>query len=406
MLGISAGLPDEAYDARLSHYRRVAIALIILFVLLSPAVREFAEHTVPIGERWFLLAGSVVFVIITYAFGIAPPSPWIRPAPWVALTAIVALAIALYAVGGTNWLAVLAAAAGASGRFSQTRWPAVFSSVACAGVGFGVAFTSDFGFGGTLAATVIGPIVAFFAYGASRRAEAVSALRRARADLARTAVAEERLRIARDVHDLLGHSLSLITLKAELAGRVIGTNPDRAAAEITELESVARQSLSDVRAAVAGYRQPDLTAELDSARQLLGSAGIASQITAADTRGLSHEVDAALAWAVREGTTNVVRHSKATHVAISVTAGPAVATAEISDNGPPADDEPATRLRLPADHARPQVQDDRSGRIRLGGSGLAGLAERVHGLGGELVAGAVAPQGFRLRVVVPLGTQS
>jgi two-component system, NarL family, sensor histidine kinase DesK len=405
MLRIPAGLPDDADDARLSHYRRIVIALIILLVLLSPAVREFTQQNVPIGERWFLLAGSVVFVIITYAFGFAPPAPWIRAPPWVALAAIIALAIALFAVGGTNWLAVLAAAAGASGRFSQTRWPAVLSSVACAGVGFGVAVTSDFGFGGTLAATVIGPIVAFFAYGVSREAETASALRRARADLARTAVAEERLRIARDVHDLLGQSLSLITLKAELAGRVIGTNPDRAAAEITELESVARQSLSDVRAAVAGYRQPDLAAELDSARQLLDSAGITSQITAADTGGLSHAVDAALAWAVREGTTNVVRHSKATRVAISVIAGPATATAEISDNGPPAGDEPTARPRLPADQVRPDGQDGQV-RVKLGGSGLAGLAERVHGLGGELVAGAVAPQGFRLRVVVPLGTQS
>jgi two-component system, NarL family, sensor histidine kinase DesK len=403
MLRILADLPDEADDARLSHYRRIALALIILFVLLSPAVREFTQHTVSPGERWFLLAGSVVFVIITYAFGIAPASPWIRPAPWAALTVIIALAIALFAVGGTNWLAVLAAAAGASGRFSRTRWPAVLSSVACAGVGFGVAFTSDFGFGGTLAATVIGPIIAFFAYGASRRAETVSALRRARADLARTAVAEERLRIARDLHDLLGHSLSLITLKAELAGRVIGTNPDRAATEITELESVARQSLSDVRAAVAGYRQPDLAAELASARQLLDSAGIASRITTADTGGLSHDIDAALAWAVREGTTNVVRHSQATLVAISVTGGPAMATAEISDNGPAANDEPATRLRLPADQVRPDGQNRSA---RLGGSGLAGLAERVHGLRGELEAGPVAPQGFRLRVVVPLGPQS
>jgi len=406
MLRIPAGLPDEADDARLSRYRQVAIALIILFVLLSPAVHTFAEHTVPTAERWFLLTGSVVFVIIFFVFGISPASPWIRPAPWAGLAAVVALAVALFTLGGSNWLAVLAAAGGACGRFSQTRWPTVVSSVACAGAGFGVAITSNAGFGGTLAATVIGPIVAFFAYGSSRRAEAVSALRRARADLARTAVAEERLRIARDVHDLLGHSLSLITLKAELASRVIGTNPARAATEITELESVARQSLSDVRAAVAGYRQPDLTAELDSAKQLLDSAGIASQITAADTGGLSHDVDAALAWAVREGTTNVVRHSKATQVAIRVSVDAARATAEIGDNGPPADDEPATRLRPLADRSRQPAPDDRSGRIRLGGSGLAGLAERVHSLGGELVAGPVAPQGFMLRVAVPLGAQS
>jgi two-component system sensor histidine kinase DesK len=106
----------------------------------------------------------------------------------------------------------------------------------------------------------------------------------------------------------------LIALKAELAGRAIGTDSGRAAAEIAELESVARQSLTDVRAAVAGYRQPDLAGELVSARQVLESAGIATRISAPDTTGLSQEVDAALAWAVREGTTNVVRHSRASRV--------------------------------------------------------------------------------------------
>jgi two-component system, NarL family, sensor histidine kinase DesK len=393
--------PEIPDDARL--VRRLLFIAIFLFVLLSPAVRVLSDHRMPVAARWFLLVGSVVFAIVTYIYGISRWAPTVRPRPWVPVTAIVALAVALFAVGGLNWIAVLAVGAGAAGRSSRTAWPATLSSIACAATGFGVALAGNVGFGGALAATVIGPMAAFFAYSAGRRADAVSALRRTRADLARTAVAEERLRIARDLHDLLGHSLSLITLKAELAGRVIGTDPGRAAAEITELESVARQSLSDVRAAVAGYRQPDLAAELDSARQLLDSAGIASQITAEDTGGLSHDVDAALAWAVREGTTNVVRHSRATHVAISVSAGPAVATAEISDNGPSADDEPAGRMRLPADQVRPEGQGNQ-GRGRLGGSGLAGLAERVHSLGGELVAGAVAPQGFRLRVAVPVGT--
>jgi two-component system, NarL family, sensor histidine kinase DesK len=392
-------VPDLPDDARLARSRRLLLGVIILFVLLSPAVRVFSDHTMPAAARWFLLVGSLIFTVVTYLFWIAPGAATIRPALWVSITFIVALAVALFAIGGINWLAVLAVGAGLSGRYSRTSWPAMLTSIACAGTGFGVAVTGHLGFGSTVAATVIGPMAAFFAYGAGRRADAVNALRRTRADLARTAVAEERLRIARDLHDLLGHSLSLITLKAELAGRVIWTNPDRAATEITELESVARQSLSDVRAAVAGYRQPDLAAELDSARQLLDSAGIASQITAADTGGLSHDVDAVLAWAIREGTTNVVRHSEATHVAIRVTTGPAMAMAEISDNGPPADDGPATRLRLPADQLRGQDG------VRLGGSGLAGLAERVHGLGGELVAGAVTPRGFRLQVVVPLGTQ-
>jgi two-component system sensor histidine kinase DesK len=328
-----------------------------------------------------LLAGTVIFAVLTYVFGLLPSTPTLRPAPWVAITAILGLAFTLFVVGGPDWLAVPAVAAGCCGRFGRTPVPALVTSAASVVAGFYVAVTHHAGYGATFAAIAIGPMAAFFGYSSGRRADMVSVLRRTRADLARAAVAEERLRIARDLHDLLGHSLSLITLQAELAGRVIGTDPGRAASEIAELESVARQSLSDVRTAVAGYRQPDLAGELISARQLLDSAGIVSRISAPDTAGLSQEVDAALAWAVREGTTNVVRHSRATHVDISVSTGPAGAVAEISDNG--------------ALSTRP----------RSGGSGLAGLAERVRSLGGDLAAGGVEPHGFRLRVVVPLGPQ-
>jgi two-component system sensor histidine kinase DesK len=235
----------------------------------------------------------------------------------------------------------------------------------------------------------------------------VEQLRRTRAELARAAVAEERLRIARDLHDLLGHSLSLITLKAELAGRVMGSDPDRAAREVAELESVARQSLSDVREAVAGFRQPDLAGEIAAARQLLDAAGITSEVSSADTAVLPQPVDSALAWAIREAATNVVRHSKATHVTIRVSIDAEIATAEISDNGPA---EPAGNASgSPAPVLTPGP-DGRSGASRprpsFTGSGLAGLAERVRSLGGNIAAGSIEPQGFLLRVVVPLSQQA
>lgn len=404
--------PDEADEARLVRYRRLAICAVILVALGSPAIKVLSDHGVPPAERWFLLVGTVVFGVAFYVFGLAPGAPVFRPAPWLAIPLIVGLAVALFLVGGMNWLAGLAIGAATAGRFGSTPWPAVAGSVVCAAAGFYVAVADHVGIGATFAAVVIGPMAAFFAYGAARRAEIVSALRRTRADLARAAVAEERLRIARDLHDLLGHSLSLITLKAELAGRVVGTDPGRAAREISELESVARQSLTDVRAAVAGYRQPDLAGELAAARQLLDSAGIASRITVPDTSGLSQDVDAALAWAVREGTTNVVRHSRATHVVISVSTVPPAAVAEISDNGPPATDGIGPRVRpqlvppAASTGATPANGSPLLSLARSGGSGLAGLAERVRALGGELAAGAVEPHGFRLRVVVPLGQQA
>jgi two-component system sensor histidine kinase DesK len=412
--------PDEtAGEERLARYRRLLIGILILVALGSLAIGAPGDRTISSGERWFLLIGSIVFAAVIYGFGLLPSAPTLRPAPWAAIALILGLAVALFIAGGMNWLAILAVGAGSCGRFGRTPWPALAASIACAAAGSYVAITNHAGYGSTFAAIVIGPLTAFFGYSSGRRADAVSVLRRTRADLARAAVAEERLRIARDLHDLLGHSLSLITLKAELAGRVIGTDPGRAASEIAELESVARQSLSDVRAAVAGYRQPDLAGELVSARQLLDSAGIVSRISAPDTLGLSLEVDAALAWAIREGTTNVVRHSLATRVDISVSTGPAAAVAEIRDNGPAvADDaDPLSRLSPAgaAAAASPPPRPDEGARHvgaalltqpRPGGSGLAGLAERVRSLGGELAAGRIEPSGFRLRVVVPLAEQA
>ena len=401
--------PDDTEDRHLSQLRNLAIRAIIGFAILAPAIGQLGQHGAASGLKWFLFGGSLVFAALTWVFVVGTGPPGDKPVPWIALVVIVGLGIALFIVGKENWLAILAVAAAACGRYSRTARPAMFGAITCALAGLVVAIGTDPGFGGALADIFIGPLSAFFAYSTGRRLDMVNALRRTRAELARAAVAEERLRIARDLHDLLGHSLSLITLKAELAGRVIGSDPDRAAREIAELEAVARQSLSDVREAVAGYRQPDLAGELTAARQMLDAAGITSEIRSIDTGSLPQEVDAALAWAVREGTTNVVRHSRATHVSILVTAGPAMVVAEISDNGPAAPDEAARlanqALPVPAGGPAARTATIRA-RPAFAGSGLAGLAERVRGLGGELAAGAVGAQGFLLRVVVPLGAQA
>jgi two-component system, NarL family, sensor histidine kinase DesK len=401
--------PDDAEDRHLSQFRHLAMRAIIGFAILGPAIGQFGHHPAAPGWKWFLVGGSIAFAALAWIFVVGTGPPGDQPVPWIPLMVILGLGIALFIVGKENWLAVLAVAAAACGRYSGTVRPAMVGASACALAGLVVAIRTDLGFGGSLAAIVIGPLSAFFAYSAGRRLDVMSALRRTRAELARAAAAEERLRIARDLHDLLGHSLSLITLKAELAGRVIGSDPERAAKEIAELESVARQSLSDVREAVAGFRQPDLAGELAAARQMLDAAGISATIESIDTARLPQEVDAALAWAVREGTTNVVRHSRATHVVILISADPATAVAEISDNGPAAPDE-AARLATAATPVATAGPSGRAAATRarpaFAGSGLAGLAERVRGLGGELAAGIVGGQGFLLRVVVPLGPQA
>ena len=396
---------DADADARSwTVFRRTVVTVLIAFALLQPAINRLNR---PLdGRGWFEVIGAVVLAGLV-CWHVSSRELGSRSAPWLALSLILVLGIALFAVGGANWIAILAITAAAFGRYSQTPVPAFVGAAACGAAGLVVSVVNGYQSGLTVAATIIAPLAGLFAYSAGRRADTMNMLRRTRAELARAAVAEERLRIARDLHDLLGHSLSLITLKAELAGRVIGADPDRAAREIAELELVARQSLSDVREAVAGFASPTWPASLVAARQLLEAAGIASEISAPGTGDLPQEIDAALAWAVREGTTNAVRHSKATYVAIRVTSGAATVTAEISDNGPAAAEvatgtgtgagTPAALTTGPAGRAA-------AGRAGPGfaGSGLAGLAERVRRLGGDLAAGVVEPHGFLLRVVVPL----
>jgi two-component system sensor histidine kinase DesK len=166
---------------------------------------------------------------------------------------------------------------------------------------------------------------------------------------------------ARDLHDLLGHTLSLITLKSELAGRLVEKEPARAAQEIHEVERVARQALREVREAVVGYRQPTLHSELDAARQMLETAGVVYTIEHT-ARALSPATDAALAWAVREGVTNVIRHSRARQCTIRIICDNESTRAEVINDGYQGPEHDATHTK--------------------DGSSLSGLAERVAAQGG------------------------
>jgi two-component system, NarL family, sensor histidine kinase DesK len=206
----------------------------------------------------------------------------------------------------------------------------------------------------------------------------VEELRSAREELARMAVNEERLRFARDLHDLLGHSLSLITLKSELAGRLLPEEPEKAETEVHDIEEVARQALGEVREAVAGYRSPTLDEELAGAAEMLGAAGIDFELEN-EAGLLPREIDGVLAWAVREGTTNVIRHSQARNCHILLAREDGMVYATITDDG------------------RGETDQGTSG------SGLPGLAERVATFSdGEFDAGPLPEGGFRLRVELPL----
>lgn len=213
-------------------------------------------------------------------------------------------------------------------------------------------------------------------------------LRRARAEITRLAVSEERLRFARDVHDLLGHSLSLIALKTELAGRLLESHPSRAALEIADVERVARIALQEVRDAVTGYRAPSLGEELENARQTLTAAGISVRIVES-VADLPMEFDRVLAWFVREGTTNVIRHAGAGAGAVSVSISRAKDEifAEMTDDG---------------------CYDDRhaSPSDRGSGHGLVGLRERIHACSGSLTTGRMPGGGFRIYARIPVPEMS
>ncbi|MFG2127813.1 sensor histidine kinase [Streptomyces sp. NPDC048751] len=207
-------------------------------------------------------------------------------------------------------------------------------------------------------------------------------LRKARATVAQLAANEERLRLARDLHDLLGHSLSLITLKSELAGRMLPAHPDKAAQQVADIEQVSRQALVDVREAVTGYRRPRLAAELAGTQVALTAAGVTAELPAEpDLTGISEDSEAALAWALREAVTNVVRHSGAQRCTVEL----------------------LRRQTLDGPILELSVEDNGSGGSgKAPGNGLTGLSERLEKAGGTLEAGRTK-HGFRLvaRVSAP-----
>jgi two-component system sensor histidine kinase DesK len=205
-------------------------------------------------------------------------------------------------------------------------------------------------------------------------------LHAARAELARLAVADERARFARDLHDLLGHSLSVIALKAELAGRLMREQPAEAAGHVSEIEHVARGALTEVREAVSGYRQPTLDDEIAGAKMALSAAGIEAEIERPAV-AFDPAIEAVLAWTVREGATNVIRHSGAGRCSVKVMAGLGEAGVEVLDDGPGCEDVVANGHD---------------------GHGLEGLRERVARLHGQIEAGTAAAGGYRLAVRVPV----
>jgi two-component system, NarL family, sensor histidine kinase DesK len=353
------------------------------FFAAYPLIAILANRPDPVDAALAAAATALLVGLILVGWRTRPGDA--RRRSWWSVAAVVAIlviAVAITARGHETWLAFFYfASAGASPLQPRQRTIAL---ITISGVVAGVAAyaaTGDLGGAALQGASVAVVGLLVFSVNETRRMN--RALIEARDELARLAVADERARIARDLHDTLGHSLSLITLKSELAGRLLPADPARAKAEIADVEKAAREALASVRETVTGYRRPTIDAELANARQTLAAANIEAEIdeTAAD---LPPAIDAVVAWTIREAVTNAVRHSGATRVRISVRRSGDWAEADVVDNG-------------------------RGSAAGLGrateGSGLAGLAERIHALGGRFEAGPAGPaggDGFRLDVRLPL----
>ena len=232
--------------------------------------------------------------------------------------------------------------------------------------------------------------------GIRQMANLIGQLREARAQVAHLAANEERLRLARDLHDLTGHSLATITLKAELAQRMLakardaapeGPTPrlDAALTEVAEIEQVSRQTLTDIRHAVSGYRRATLAVEVASAHVALDAAGIkldASPDVAAATGEFDAQSESALAWCLREAVTNALRHSAAEHVYVTLVRSGDEMVLTVRNDG----------RGLAATVGATDT---------CGGHGLTGLRERLDEVGGRLSVGGNDGD-FRLVAAAPV----
>jgi two-component system sensor histidine kinase DesK len=218
-------------------------------------------------------------------------------------------------------------------------------------------------------------------YGSARLVRVVEELHAARLELAELAVGRERLRVSRDLHDVLGQSLSAVSLKGDLALRLLRRDPAAARAEVVEMTSLARDALRDMRAVTLGRLTVSLGTEIDAATALLRAAGIETRIEIeAELTSPASAGGDVLAWAVREGTTNLLRHSDAQRCWIRAARREGVVTLEILNDG---------------------VLGPEGGGGAGDGRGLSGLAERAEASAGSVTAGRQPDGRFRLVVEVP-----
>ncbi|MDF3981046.1 sensor histidine kinase [Luteibacter sp. PPL554] len=326
----------------------------------------------PLPPRWLAIT-LLAFPTFLFLYACVLFRP-IRQAPWFGVAIALLGLDCLYAGhgGGACFIVYAASFVGlnASLRIAYLRMAlvlAAFCATARLAAGWpwqAMAFLS-------LISVSVGTLNLFYRANAKHNA----ALKLSQDEVRRLAATAERERIGRDLHDLLGHTLSLITLKLELSRRLIDRDPAAARHEIEETERIARHALAEVRSAVTGIRATGIAAELASARLML-NASLVTFDYVSDVPALPERVEAGLALVLREAVTNIHRHAQATHAEARVAVEKGTLALCISDNG--------------------------RGGVGTEGNGLAGMRERVKALGGTLQIDSERGKGTRLRVAVPL----
>jgi len=315
---------------------------------------------------WAATIAGALFFLVSYFRGYWERGP--------RLVAIIAFQVALgigfspFNAGSAVFFVYAAAFAGKLDTAKAALWLVALVTAVGATTGWLVGASPYYFVSAVVFAPLIGAVNVHF----RQQEKANAGLRRAHAEIERLAAVAERERIARDLHDVLGHTLSLIILKSELASKLSARDPERAAKEIRDVEQVARTAMAEVRETIRGYRTT-LDAEVTRARALLETAGIPGEFSVTLSEP-NAERDEVLAFVLREGVTNVVRHSEATVCRVHV-------------------EQSSDRCTL-------TIHDDGRGAEPTEGSGVRGMRERVSAAGGTLAYQVSA--GTRLTVTLPV----
>jgi two-component system sensor histidine kinase DesK len=367
--------------------RRASVFMIVLHVPFAAGAALFTLTRHPdlsSGQVASVLLAAVAIGLLQLRHSVGV-SRGTRPAGWpLTLAALVALVYVLAPAYGLDWV-------GPGAWFvigsCAMLLPRRLGLLAVAGQGLGSGAWAGYVVGvdghASIATVIVWSsyylIVAVMGglalYGSARLVDLLGQLEAARNDLARTAVDRERLRLSRDLHDLLGHSLSAVSLKGDLALRLLARDPGAAAGEIDSLTGVARDALRDMRAVVRNEHRVQLRREVEAAKAVLRAAGVA---TVADirVRELAPAVDDVLGWAMREAATNVLRHAHASSCAITA--------------------------RFRAGAIQLEIVNDGAAGPPGSGRGLAGLDERARALGGSVSGRYLPGDRFRVCVEIPL----